>query len=189
MKLSKSDALLVHSTIFSYVNSNENITEEDFTELSSLRDRIHEFVTGEDDSDHEDCNHCEESRESQHQYDDEDEEDHDDGSDDEDEDVIIHDHVSCQEAADLSPISVFSPNGSKMSLEFEDVGAGTTVDALLDDGTVIIDSISCITLTNQNIALYDGEEWHDFKLKKSPKSWTKVFPHGKTVGFDSGEDE
>lgn len=180
MKLDKSDALLLHSVLFAYANSNVALEFVDINHLEDLFGRLQDYVSGESES-------YTDSSPSDHHEEEEDEEDYDE--EDEEEEPVAEQFVTCQSASDLSPIEVFSPDGSKVKLEFEDVGEESTVDALVDDGTIIIDAVSCVVLTNQNISLYDGEEWHDFKIKKAPKSWVRVFPHGRIVGFSGGEEE
>lgn len=191
MKLNKSDAILLHAALFSYINSNVNLTEEDFTELSDLRERIYDFIIDSDDT-HEitDCSSCSEACESEPseacEEEEEEEEDYDEG---EDEALEIEEYITAKLADDLSPIFVISPVGSKISLEFENVGDADSVDALLDEGSVIIDHIDSILLGKDKISLYDGEEWHDFKTKKVPKQWTKAFSRGKVTGFKGDEKE
>jgi len=189
MKLDKSDALLLHSVLFAYVNSNVSLEFVDINHLEDLFGRLHDFVSGEEtdttgslpDDSEEDYDEEEDDSDVEEEEDDEDEE--------VEEEPTVDQYVTCLSASELSPINVYAPDGSKVSLEFEDVGDSDSVDALLDDGGVIIDSVTCVVLTNQNIALYDRESWHDFKVKKTPKSWCRVFPHGKTIGFTGGEEE
>lgn len=180
MKLDKSDALLLHSVLFAYVNSNVSLEFVDANHLESLFERLQDFIS--------DASKVEAAEETSH-HDDDEEDDFEDEDEDEEPEPEIEIQVACQAAADLSPMEVISPDGSKVTLEFEDVGDASTVDALIDDGNVIIDVISRVVLTNQNVSLYDGEEWHDFQLKKTPKSWRRIFPHGKVVGFTGGEEE
>ena len=90
----------------------------------------------------------------------------------------------------LPPLSVTSPTGSKVSLEFEDVGE-STVDALLDEGSVILDGVSHLKVDedSKEIHLYDGSEWHSFGFRKLPKAWVKVLNPGVLYGVDDGEDK
>lgn len=180
MKLDKSDALLLHSILFAYVNSNVSLEFVDVNHLEDLFERLQEYVT---------VNSSGSSEEPEEIEDDCCDSDDQEQEQEEDEEPEAELHVTCQSASELSPVEVTSPDGSKVTLEFEDVGEDATVDALVDDGNVIIDAISCVVLTNQNISLYDGEEWHDFQIKKAPKTWKRVFPHGKIVGFTGGEEE
>ena len=180
MKLEKSDALLLHSIVFAYVNSNVSLDFVDVEHLEDLQLRLSEFVTDSE-------GHSEECD----QEEDEDEEYDEDDSDEEDEseESPIDLFVQPKNAADLSPMKVKTPDGSSVTLEFEDVSEDSTVDALVDEGNVIIEGILKVALTDSAASLYDGEEWHDFKIVKLPKSWKRVFPLGKVVGFSGGEEE
>lgn len=193
MKLSIPDALLLHATLFSYTNSNVNITEDDFAELSDLRERIYDFIVDDDHDTHEivDYANCSETSKPERStvYDRESSEEDDLEDEDEDESLEIEEYITAKLADALSPIFVISPVGSKVSLEFEDVGDADSVDALLDEGSIIIDHIDSILLSKDKISLYDGEEWHDFKTKKIPKQWTKAFSRGKVTGFKGEEKE
>lgn len=180
MKLEKTDALLLHSVLFAYVNSNVSLEFVDVEHLEDLFERLQDYISS---SVQEEL-----PEESEEDYCDSDEEEQEDEEVEHDEPEIEL-HVTCQSASDLSPVEVVSPDGSKVTLEFEDVDENSVVDALIDDGNVIIEQISCVVLTDKNISLYDGEEWHDFQIKKTPKAWKRVFPHGKHVGFTGGEEE
>jgi hypothetical protein len=85
-------------------------------------------------------------------------------------------YVSACSLDRLSPVTVVTPAGDKATFEFEDVEKADSVDVLVDEGTVIISGVSRIHVTRdlKSIRLYDGQEWHDFRVKKFPKSWTKV---------------
>jgi hypothetical protein len=168
MKLDKSDALVVYSAIFSFVNSHRTIDKDTLDHLLDIQSDIQEFLTDDESS-------CDEEHEGDCC-------DHDD--DDCDEELPEADsYVSTEAASDLSAVIVTAVDGSKIDLEFEDVGDAETVDALLDDGTVILDKISHVRVVNNEILLFDGEEWHPFKVKKFPKAWQKCFPHAATVAF------
>lgn len=195
MKLDKSDALMLHSVLFAYVNSNVNLDFVDVEHLQSLQERLVDFVA----FDHEECQDCEGSNHSDEDDTtddvDEDEEDEEDEFEDEEEDLEeeeddeepIDTYVSAKDAAELLPIKVLSPDGSTVTLEFEDVGDEDAVDALVDEGTVIIDSVVKVVIDEKCVSLNDGEGWHDFKVVKLSKSWKRVFPSGKIVGFSGGE--
>jgi len=192
MKLEKSDALLLHSVVFAYVNSNVSLDFIDVEHLEDLQLRLSEFVTN-DERHSDECNHDTDGEE----YDEVDEDDIDD-DDDEDEDEDDEDEepeespidlfVRPMNADALNQIKVKTPDGSTVFLEFEDVSEVKTVDALLDEGNVIIEGVLKVVVTDNDISLYDGEEWHDFKTVKLPKSWKKLFPLGKIVGFSEGEE-
>jgi len=94
--------------------------------------------------------------------------------------------ITAEELAKLSSALVLSPTGDKISLEFEDVGEEDSVDVLLDNGSVIIDNVSSLRIivnpTATVIDFHDGEEWHDFSVKKLPKSWLKVIKSNTVYG-------
>jgi hypothetical protein len=96
----------------------------------------------------------------------------------EEEQEEITSFITAEELANLSSALVLSPAGGKISLEFEDVGEEDSVDVLLDNGSVIIDNVSSLRITvtpsTTVVDFHDGEEWHDFNVKKLPKSWLKV---------------
>jgi hypothetical protein len=182
MKLDKSDALLIHSVLFAYGNSDISLQEDEAELYEDLQTRLKEFIVSEDNHErHEDCDDCEDP------YEDEDE-------DEEEEDVEeshVELYVTPKSVSELSPAKVISPDGSTVTLEFEDIGEPETVDVLVADGSIIIDGISKVVLNSENLALHDGEDWHQFKVQKLPKMWKKTFPFDVVVGFheDEGEDE
>lgn len=187
MKIDKPDALMIHSVLFAYVNSNVNLDFVDVEHLQSLQVRLQDFITS---SQEEECHDCEDQTDSDdHDYEEEDEEDsHDDEEEEEDvEEDPIDLFVSAKDAADLSPLNVVSPDGSTVSLEFEDVGEDDMVDALIDEGTVIVDSVVKVAIDEKHVSLYDGEEWHDFKIIKLSKTWRRLFPSGQIIGFAGDE--
>lgn len=187
MKLDKSDALMLHSILFAYVNSDGVKLEFiDVDHIASLQERMQDFIT--QNLDHHDDTDAEDETDNDDQDDDDEDEDEDDEDEDEDEDPIDV-FVSPNDISDLSPLKVTSPDGSTISLEFEDVGESDFVDALLDEGTVIIQTVSKIVVSNNCVALFDGEEWHEFKFEKLSKSWKRFFPAAQIVGFSAGEKE
>ena len=184
MKLDKSDALLIHSVLFAYVNSRSNMEHMDVDHLQDLQERLCDFIINESPITEKESES--EYEEEEDDYDDEEEIDEDDN----DEEFSVDMYVSCSSAGELPPLSVTSPDGAKVSLEFEDVDEPNNVDALLDDGTVIIEAVVGVRLENGIISLYDDEQRHDFKVtKKIPKSWSKLFPQTKVVGFEREEEE
>jgi hypothetical protein len=193
MKLDKSDALMLHSILFAYVNSDGVKLEFiDVDHIASLQERMQDFITQH--LDHDDVDVEDETDNDDHDHDEDDEDDEDDvdvedDEDDEDDEDPIDVFVSPNDISDLSPLKVTSPDGSTISLEFEDVGESDFVDALLDEGTVIIQTVSKIVVSNNCVALFDGEEWHEFKFEKLSKSWKRFFPAAQIVGFSSGEKE
>ena len=180
MKLDKPDALMLHSVLFAYVNSNVNLEFIDVDHLQSLQERLQDFIA---------CEQTESSdTETEEDLDDEETNDCDEDEDeDEDEESPIDFFVQPMNADSLDQMKVKTPDGSTVFLEFEDISEEKTVDALLDEGNVIIEGILKVAVTDNAVSLYDGEEWHDFKIVKLPKSWKKVFPLGKIVGFSKGE--
>jgi hypothetical protein len=92
-------------------------------------------------------------------------------------------------ASDLPPIKVMTPDGSTLSFEFEDIGEDEIVDVLIDEGSVIIEDVFKILNQTGTFQVYDGEQWHSFKVGKLPKAWKKAFPVGTIVGFHAEEEE
>ena len=186
MKLDKPDALMLHSVLFAYVNSNVNLEFIDVDHLQSLQERLQDFITQEQESERHDCETEEElDDEETDDYDDEDEDDV-DTADEQDEQIEVF--VTAKDVSDLSPLKVVSLDGSTVSLEFEDVGEDDMVDALIDEGAIIVDSVVKLVVDEKCVSLHDGEEWHDFKVVKLSKSWRRAFPMGKIVGFSAGEE-
>jgi len=187
MKLDKSDALLIHSVLFAYVNAQSNMDHMDVDHLQDLQERLRDFIVDDDpvsekEPDSEESEYDEEE-------DDYEEDDQEEEEDNEEEELKIDTYVDCSSAGELPSVSVISPDGSKMSLEFEDVDEPNNVDVLLDDGTVIIEAVVAVRLENGVISLYDDEQRHDFKVtKKVPKSWLKLFPNCQVVGFEREEE-
>ena len=189
MRLSKSDALFLHTVLWHYrmtSQGNFSYTEED--KLNSLVDELSKFVLSVDEDENQEDGYLV-------PYDDEEEadedlEDEDDSEADADEEEITS-FVSPADLAALPTITVISPTGSKVTLEFEDVNEELCVDALLDNGSVIIDSVESLRLTSDAVELYDGEEWHSFTSKKIPKKWLSLIDLDTVYGVkaDSAEED
>jgi hypothetical protein len=169
-------------------------SEEDAAHLEELQSRLRDFVLQE--SEHDDCGECSHDEDEQDEYDededdeeeDDEEEDLDDEEEEEDEEPIEL-YVTPKVASDLSQVKVESPDGSTVSLEFEDVGEPDVVDVLIDDGAVIIDGVIKVTVSKDCIAVHDGDQWHPFKVSKVPKMWKKTFPVDMIVGFHAGDEK
>ena len=185
MKLDKSDALLIHSVLFAYVNARSNMDHMDVDHLQDLQERLRDFIV--DDAPLTDKEP--DSEESEYDDEDDDYEEDEEEEEDDEEELKIDAYIDCSSAGELPAVSVTSPDGSKMTLEFEDVDEPDNVDALLDNGTVIIDAVVAVRIENGVISLYDDELRHDFKVtKKVPKSWSKLFPQSQVVGFEREEE-
>lgn len=185
MKIDKSDAFLIHSVLFAYSNSDVTFSEEDAQHLEELQTRLRDFVLGNEEScEDEDCDH-------DHDDSDEYEEEEDDVEEEEDldeeDDIPIEFYVSPKAAAELSPMKVTAPDGSTVQLEFEDVGEADTIDVLIDDGAIIIDSVDKVIITKGTASFFDGEQWHPFRVERLPKAWKKTFELDKVAGFRSEE--
>ena len=187
MKIDKPDALMLHSVLFAYVNSNVNLEFIDVDHLQSLQERLQDFITQAQEDEPHDCETEEElDTEESDDYDEDEDEDDVGTSDEQDEQIEVF--VTAKDVSDLSPLRVVSPDGSTVSLEFEDVGEDDMVDALIDEGAIIVDSVVKLVVDEKCVSLHDGEEWHDFKVVKLSKSWRRAFPMGKIVGFSAGEE-
>ena len=182
MKLSKTDALLLHAVLFDYVKNAKGVHNVDAEDLLyALKD----FLTSESSDDDED---------GEDDVDDDAEVDveHDEDEDDEEDEVELPDvegYISPAQLAELKPISVVSPAGDKVTLEFEDVGNHDSVDALVDEGTMIIEGIVRVKTSENSVDLFDGEEWHVFTCKKVSKLWMKTLKQGIVYGLESESDE
>jgi hypothetical protein len=187
MKLNKSDAFLIHSVIFAYANSDVTFSEEDAAHLEELQSRLRDFVLQE--SEQEDCDECshDEDEEESEEYDEEEDYDDEEEEKDSESDEPIELYVTPKSASDLQPMKVLSPDGSVVRLEFEDVGETDIVDVLLDGGSVIIDSVDKVVVNADAASFYDGEQWHDFKIVRLPKSWKKTFTLNTVTGFKGEE--
>jgi len=176
MNLDKSEALMIYTVLFHYLNTS-NLDHVDVESIEEVVDRLHTYLVGSDASDDEDSDH--------HDYNDDDSYEEDETADD----SSVELYVTPDLAGNLSPITVISPDGSKVSFEFEDIDEKDTVDALFDNGSVIIEGIKKVSVHEGSIHLHDGEDWHVFKTTKYPKTWKKVFPVGIVTGFCAEEDE
>jgi hypothetical protein len=173
MKLSKSDALLLHAVLFKHLTNTHSQRVE--THHEDLLYKLEGYLLDDVEDEEEDV----------------------EVEDDSVEDVEAEDEYEVPEPdefkgpsvlAKLPAVSVTSPAGDKVTLEFEDVGDADTVDVLLDDGSVILDRVCCIKLTDKSVELFDSEECHAFQIKKLPKTWSKVLQPGVLYGVDSSLD-
>ena len=171
MKLSKSDALFLYTVMWHYKSTTSSGTEVE-ERLSELLGTFSNFIMGdnedEDESEDKDdkscedksCQHCDDEEEALEEQEE------------------ITSFITAEELSKLSSALVLSPAGDKISLEFEDVGEEDSVDVLLGSGDIVIDNVSSLRIivkpTATVIDFHDGEEWHDFSVKKLPKSWLKV---------------
>jgi len=171
MKLSKSDALFLHSFIFHALSSEHSGDVRVKLEvlMESLADSL---LSSEETQDQED----EEEEEEESEEDEEEESE-------EDEEIEHDSFLSPVTIGKLPPASVTSPSGEKVSLQFEDVDMEGAVDALIDDGSVIINEVSTIKVTAKTVELHDGAEWHLFSYKKLPREW-RVLKVNSTVGIE-----
>ena len=180
MKLSKSDALFLYTVMWHYKSTTSSGTEVE-ERLSELLGTFSNFIMGDnededesesEDEDEESCQHCDDDDEEEEEAIEEQEE--------------ITSFITAEELSKLSSALVLSPTGDKISLEFEDVGEEDSVDVLLDSGSIVIDNVSSLRIivnpTATVIDFHDGEEWHDFSVKKLPKSWLKVIKSNTVYG-------
>lgn len=181
MKLTKPDVLFLHSLLFHF------LTQDHGSDVSS---RVHDLM-----NDMEDflLSGEEEETESEQEEDaleEEQEDDVDAEEEEEDTEVEAEDFLTPEAAGKLPPVTVTSPTGEKVTLEFEDVGEDDLVDVLIDDGSVIIDSVTQLKVTQSSVEVYDGEQWHVFAMKRLPKSW-KAIDLDTVYGFsvEKGQDE
>lgn len=178
MKLSKSDALFLYTVMWHYKSTTSSGDEVE-ERLSELLGMFSEFIMGDnnneedaadedDTAEDESCQHCDDEEEALEKQEE------------------IASFITAEELSKLSSALVLSPTGDKISLEFEDVGEEDSVDVLLDSGSIVIDNVSSLRITVTPSAtvvdFHDGEAWHDFNVKKLPKSWLKVIKSNTVYG-------
>lgn len=160
MNLSKRDALFLYKTLYHFSVVNPDFDE--MTSLEDLSDRLENFLLSSSDL----------------EEDEEREEEEDTSSDDDEEEdtekLEADDTLLISDLNNLSSLRVETPDGSKATLEFEDVGDLNSIDALIDGGDVIIDSVTHIKATSSSIELFDGEEWHSYGYKRLTKQWSDL---------------
>ena len=193
MKLSKSDALFLYGVLF-HQSSTKSLGYSEEDRLQDLLNSLSEYVLGDsvetqaDDHDHDALG---DESDDVDQSDEDEDEDEDEPSDDE-ASPEAEDIVKASALASLPSITVVSPAGSKVSLEFEDIGDENSVDALLDEGSMIIDSVTHVKLNRDSVELYDSAEWHSFSFKKPSKAWCKQLNTGVVYGVgwsDTSKEE
>jgi len=191
MKLTKPDALFLYGVLF-HCASTQKMSESVTEHLEDILDDMSDFLlSAEDDESEDDVEtvSSDEPYDDTSEEDEEDQEDEEDESDEEEEDLPeVQLYAPPAEFAELPAIKVTSPSGDKVTLEFEDVGEENSVDVLLDEGTMIIDSVVRVRLTPTSIELYDEAECHTFEVRKFPKSWQTIVSNT-VYGFGSPDEE
>lgn len=175
MNITKNDGLLIYRVLHHYLTQNGScLSQQDKEHILTVSGDLHNYLL---------------DATSSHDSDDYEVHDDDaavdiDDSDDEDDEVTIEvdDVLSASALEDLVSAEVISPDGQVIDLEFEKDETGETViDALLDEGTVVIENIEIVKIVDNTISLFDGGEWHDFKfVKRVPKSWSRIIKPGLT---------
>ena len=205
MNLDRTQALLVYTFLFAHLNSEKTeqmFDGESYSSLKDLQDQLRDFLVGgdvnysryEEESDDSAEDHCDACESCDSCDDDTEGENEDNNEDDEDEDEVSQpdadDFLTTGLLNDLSSVLVTSPTGSKITLEFEDIDEDDIVDVLLDEGSVIIESVNRLKVSGKTIEVFDGEEWHAFLMeKKLPKSWSKKIKNDVVYGFKKEEGE
>jgi len=214
MNIDRSQALALYTFIFAHINSektDELFDNESFATLQDFKDQLQDYLVGgdvnycryteettadADEQDSEECGDCDgcscdDDSDEDEESDDEDSDDEDEGEDEETKDLPPADEfVTPGELNDLPSVLVTSPSGDKITLEFEDIDEPDLVDLLLDEGGVIIESITRIKLNGKSIEFFNGEEWHVFLLeKKLPKTWKKLMSEGTVYGVAVQEEK
>ena len=204
MNIDKSQALLIYTFLFAHLGSEkteEMFDEESYSSLRDLQERISNFLIGDntdvvvhhdetDDSSEEHCGSCDDCDSCEDEDEDEDASDEAEDENNSVEEPDADDFLTTELLNDLSSVLVTSPTGSKITLEFEDVDEGDRVDVLLDEGSVIIQSITRLKVSGKTIEVFDGQEWHAFLMeKKFPKSWSKKIKNDVMYGFKNSENE
>jgi len=208
MNIDRSEALLIYTFIFTHINSEkteEMFDEESYRSLRNFQEELSHFLVGNDvncnvhdvvEDDHcETCEVCDEDTESDESDETDEDEDEDASDETEDENNNVEepdtdDFLTTELLNDLSSVLVTSPTGSKITLEFEDIDEDDMVDVLLDEGSVIIESVTRLKLHGKTIEIFDGHEWHSFLIeKKLPKSWSKKVKNDVMYGFKRNEKD
>jgi hypothetical protein len=202
MKLSRPEAFFLHNLLFHVSTTQISLGPKEEDDLYDIMNRLCGYVLNEQTtSEVESSFEPDEVHSSDDFLEDEDEDEEDEESDEDEEttdegsvevEVLDSDaFISPVVLADLPPIGVVSPAGDKISLEFEDVGEADSVDALLDGGTIIIDTVSQVKVAplSKALELFDGEEWHRFEVKKFPKAWSKHLVSDTVYGVTVEEGE
>lgn len=159
MRLTKTDALFLHKTLYHYSVTATNISADDSDALDDLLDKTSEFLTSNADDDS-----------SEEEEEGEEEEDQEDPDAD----------VSATALTSLASISVLNSDGDKVSLEFDHSSYADAVDALIDGGSMCIEDVDYIKVFDGAVDLHADKKWHSFKLrKKLPASWSKVLEENK----------
>ena len=173
MNITKNDGLLIYRVLHHYVAQNGScLSQQDKDHINAVSGDLHNYLldattSHDDDDDDVEVNLV------------------DDDKDDEDADeetIEVDDALSASVLEDLVSVEVISPDGQVIDLEFERDESGESVlDAILDEGTIIIENIEIVKIVDNTISLFDGGEWHDFKfVKRVPKLWSRIIKPGLT---------
>ena len=173
MKLNKPDALFLHSLLFHVLT--QDLGSDVSTRLRDIMSDMEDFLLTDDayveiESDESEDQEVDDDDDT----DDADDDDDDDAEEETSEDVKADAFLKPEDAGKLPALTVSSPTGEKVTFEFEDVGEDDLVDVLIDDGSVIIDSVTHLKVTSTSIEVYDGAEWHVFSTKRLPKTWKNI---------------
>lgn len=92
---------------------------------------------------------------------------------------------------ELPAVSVKTPSGEYMSLEFEP--NIDTINATFNDDEVVLEDVLAVKVLHDDdaceIQLHAGDEWHVFPVKKLPKIWKSTFNSGDIYAVISKEEE
>lgn len=169
MKLNKQQALFLSKVLHHYTNMSDlDLRDAVFTQCADLEKELDDFVTSSDDSS-------------------QDKTDFDDGDDD---NAALADDASAEKeelvevdwdteldvrflVEDLPKLKVTTVAGDSVSLEF-DYGSEGTLDALVDNGSLVIEDIRYVRRVKGAFELHDGVEWHIFKYRACPKDLSEL---------------
>lgn len=171
MRLSREDALFLHNVLFRCrsLETDQEIKEK----IDDLATALGAWILGSD---------SELDLGTDVDEDSEDEVEEELDEEPEDEEIFslpdADDDVATSLLSDLPAISVTSPAGDEVTLEFEDVGDTESIDVLIDEGSVILDGVVRVRVSKHELELFTDDERHVFEVKRLPKSWSKALKSG-----------
>lgn len=99
-------------------------------------------------------------------------------------------NVTPQVLEDLQAIEVIDPSGDVVNFYFDSNGSVESVDAYVDEGSVVIETVTHVKLVDNEIHVFDGDEWHFFNFNgKTPKAWKKILSDGLIYSIEHEEEE
>jgi hypothetical protein len=191
MKLSKTAALFLYKVLYHYSATYRSLSSDDLETLDHLTSEIEYFLMNPSEEDHQDSDDFEDdSEEEDCESDDDDEEEEDVDDDEEENDEVIDSTatVPVDVLIDLPPLRV-SASGHKYTLEFESVGKDSEIDVILDEGSVIIESVTHVKVEDNALSFYTDNGWEKYDVKRLPKLWMKHLKADNVYSIASSDEE